>query len=352
MYLCDFLNREYGYDAAVLLQNFAYWVYRNKVTDKNFHDGRYWTYSTLEHLSDKYCISSLSKAWRSITKLVKKNILIKSRNNKVKYDRTCWYAFQDEDLFNKIIKDLISKDKALADLASKDKTLFDNDHKEEPKMKPESNQIENSISHNENSIFHYETPIPNLLIHSINTQEVVRAETKTDSKPIDSTKNNQATNIDFLISEMHIYKLSQSQISQIINKYDFSYIQDKIEQFHYVLKTDPKKIKNKARYLYMTIIDNWIDDLFQSSKYSRIKRTEELTEQKKKENQEKLEFEKQKAIELMAQEKYKTLSDTEKAAIDREIEIELSQMNIKIPELLQFQKEIKRVERVLKMIGV
>ena len=57
-------------------------------------------------------------------------------------------------------------------------------------------------------------------------------------------------------------------------------------------------------------------------------------------------------IESCKKEKYKTLSDTEKAAIDHEIDIELSQMNIKIPEVLQFQREIKRVERVLKMIGV
>jgi len=39
---------KYGLDEAVILKNLAFWIEKNEANNKNFYEGKYWTYNSLE----------------------------------------------------------------------------------------------------------------------------------------------------------------------------------------------------------------------------------------------------------------------------------------------------------------
>ena len=40
--------KEVGMGGAVMLENLNYWLLKNKANNKHFHDGKYWTYNSME----------------------------------------------------------------------------------------------------------------------------------------------------------------------------------------------------------------------------------------------------------------------------------------------------------------
>ena len=87
---------EYGLEEAIVIQSFQFWINKNVVENNNFNDGRFWTYNTVESLT-KFFPYMTSRAIRyAISSLVKNGVLIKGNYNKMAYDQTKWYAFDDE----------------------------------------------------------------------------------------------------------------------------------------------------------------------------------------------------------------------------------------------------------------
>lgn len=89
--------KDFGLDTAVFLDYVAHWIHLNSANKqpRNYHEGRYWTYNTLEALH------SIFPGWPSETirnivrKCVKHGLLIVGNFNKKKYDRTNWYSLSD-----------------------------------------------------------------------------------------------------------------------------------------------------------------------------------------------------------------------------------------------------------------
>lgn len=89
---------DFGLDSAVFLDYIAFWIKgnaRNK-QPRNFHEGRYWTYNTLDALHNEFRGWSRDTIRGIIRKCVKNDLLIVSNFNKKKYDRTCWYTLSDK----------------------------------------------------------------------------------------------------------------------------------------------------------------------------------------------------------------------------------------------------------------
>ncbi|MBP7552067.1 MAG: replication protein [Spirochaetes bacterium] len=73
--------------------------------------------------------------------------------------------------------------------------------------------------------------------------------------------NNDTSSANFeIINKLKQNGISQIQINNIFTKHDPNYLQEKLNQFEYLLAHNPKKVKGKGRFLYMSIIQNWIDD--------------------------------------------------------------------------------------------
>lgn len=88
-----------GLNEAIVLQQLHYWIEKNKAAGVNFRDGRVWTYSTLQGYRDRdFPFWSFNTVRRTIASLVEVGFLCKGNYNKLKIDKTLWYAIDYEAL--------------------------------------------------------------------------------------------------------------------------------------------------------------------------------------------------------------------------------------------------------------
>ena len=87
------LAEKIGVNEALALQQVHYWLEVNRETNKNFHDGRYWTYNSIKNWHEKqFSFWSYDKVKRTFAKLEKKELLVTGNYNNHKYDQTKWYS--------------------------------------------------------------------------------------------------------------------------------------------------------------------------------------------------------------------------------------------------------------------
>ena len=85
------LANQIGLKESILAQHINYWCKRNAQQKKNYRDGYYWMYNTLDSFLNYFKFMSKNTLIRCLNKLCKEGIIIKSNYNKRKYDRTNWY---------------------------------------------------------------------------------------------------------------------------------------------------------------------------------------------------------------------------------------------------------------------
>ena len=93
-----------GIEEAIILNNFRHWHLKNKANEKNYFEGRYWTYNSIKALCEIFCYMNKNKISYAISKLVDSGFLIKGNFNENKYDRTTWYSI-NEELINKYVSE-------------------------------------------------------------------------------------------------------------------------------------------------------------------------------------------------------------------------------------------------------
>ena len=98
--------RNYGLREAIILQCMKYWIDKNKKgretrngKSDTFRDGRDWFYASYSQLSKMMPYFSIDTIRRAINPLIEKQVIIRSKFNKRKYDKTSWYTL-GERYFN------------------------------------------------------------------------------------------------------------------------------------------------------------------------------------------------------------------------------------------------------------
>lgn len=81
-----------GVNAAVLFQNIVFWVQKNIANDRNFYDGRYWTYSSRESFRILFPYMGDKAIYNALKKLETEGLVVTGTYNKSAYDRTKWYS--------------------------------------------------------------------------------------------------------------------------------------------------------------------------------------------------------------------------------------------------------------------
>lgn len=89
--------KEYGVNAAIMIKNFQFWIMKHRAEEKNFYDGRYWTYNSVRGWTELFCFWTPNQIRTILDSLVEKGVLKKGNYNPTPYDRTLWYAFVDEE---------------------------------------------------------------------------------------------------------------------------------------------------------------------------------------------------------------------------------------------------------------
>ncbi len=96
------LVKAIGANEAIVLQQIHYWLDINKKANRNYYDGKYWTYNTYEGWHEEFFWLSESTVRRVLAELAKKGLLIKGNYNKSKFDRTNWYTINYDEV-NKLL---------------------------------------------------------------------------------------------------------------------------------------------------------------------------------------------------------------------------------------------------------
>jgi hypothetical protein len=87
-----------GLNECIVIQQIHYWLTINQKTNKNYNDGCYWTYNTINEWQEEFPFWSVDTVKRTLAKLRKRNILITGNYNKLKRDRTLWYTINYAEL--------------------------------------------------------------------------------------------------------------------------------------------------------------------------------------------------------------------------------------------------------------
>lgn len=136
------LARVIGLSEAIVITQLHQWIEYNKKHKKNYKDGYYWTYGSMEKMHEEYfdILGSVRTVRRVFKKLEKNGYLIVDNYNKLNFDKTSWYRVNYEK-FNELKKEYRDGQ---------------NDHTDEDKMT--TSQVDKmTISDMDNLT----TPIPN-----------------------------------------------------------------------------------------------------------------------------------------------------------------------------------------------
>ena len=136
------LARIIGFSEAVVITQLHQWIEYNRKHKKNYKDGYYWTYGSMEKMHEEYfdILGSVRTVRRVFKKLEKNGYLIVDNYNKLNFDKTSWYRVNYEK-FNELKKEY---------------RYGQNDHTDEDKMV--TSQVDKmTISDVDNLT----TPIPN-----------------------------------------------------------------------------------------------------------------------------------------------------------------------------------------------
>ena len=100
------IAKEVGVNAAIILENIAHWVLKNKANNKNFYDGHYWTFNSTAAMAELFPYMNARQVRTALDSLRKKGMVLTGNYNKSSYDRTLWYTVSDscaEQFFPEII---------------------------------------------------------------------------------------------------------------------------------------------------------------------------------------------------------------------------------------------------------
>ena len=92
------IAEQLGLNQSIIIQHIYYWHLRNEGNNKNFIDGRYWTYNSISGFSKLFPYLSEKQIRGSLNGLKKDGYIITANHNKVSYDRTLWYSMTKKGL--------------------------------------------------------------------------------------------------------------------------------------------------------------------------------------------------------------------------------------------------------------
>lgn len=90
------IAKDYGIEEAILIDHLFFWILKNEANDKNFFEGRYWTYSSASAMAKLFPYMNKATISRKLNRLADEGFLLKGNFNNSAYDRTIWYAFSDK----------------------------------------------------------------------------------------------------------------------------------------------------------------------------------------------------------------------------------------------------------------
>ena len=86
----------YGLEESIFLHTIVFWARKNKSTGSNYRDGRWWTYNSMQGMTEIFPWWSAKQIRRIANSCKEKGALLIANYNSDGRDRTIWYSPSDE----------------------------------------------------------------------------------------------------------------------------------------------------------------------------------------------------------------------------------------------------------------
>lgn len=87
---------EVGVNAAILLDQFDYWITKNRANNRHYHDGCYWTYNSTKAFTQMYPYLSQKAIRTALKRLEDEGYIVVGDYNKDRMVRPKWYSITDK----------------------------------------------------------------------------------------------------------------------------------------------------------------------------------------------------------------------------------------------------------------
>ncbi len=87
---------EFGLNVIIFCNKIADWLKYNSANEKNYYDGRYWTYNTLKALTRLFPFWSVDQLRKVIKDSMAGELIVRGNYNKAGYDQTLWYTLTEK----------------------------------------------------------------------------------------------------------------------------------------------------------------------------------------------------------------------------------------------------------------
>ena len=188
------LARILGLNEALILQQVHYWLGINEKSKRNFHEGKYWTYNTIDEWQEEFPFWSTSTVKRVFKKLRDMNLIIVDNFNLYQMDRTLWYAINYEELERLVENHTKSNDDSIRSKENSHDTQ--NDQMDNPNMTPAIPEISTKISS--------EISNPSIYQSSVKSKE----ENKEEMDGLNHTQNK--INSEKIIENCELYAIDEN----------------------------------------------------------------------------------------------------------------------------------------------
>ena len=131
----------YGVDESIMIYNLSFWIRKNEANGKHFHDGRFWTYNSIEAFTKLFPFWTARQIRRILKSLEDKGVIVTGNYNTSAYDRTTWYAFGDSFLQ----KGQIHFTKTANGKAETETCIIDNNSNINPNNNPDNNTADGGL---------------------------------------------------------------------------------------------------------------------------------------------------------------------------------------------------------------
>ena len=213
----------YGIEKAILIHHFQHWIRLNRNKSKNIKEGRCWSYQTRDFIVSNFPYFTLDSVRHHLEGLVKLGILRCQNFNKLKMDKTLWYAFENEALFG---VDAVGVN-----------SFYNTENKE-------------IFTKGENPVRSGENPFP--------CGENPKAIPDTKEKILKKKKERE-TEAKASVSTRFVYKrveMGNEDIARLINSHGNEKIKEMLERLDEYADLNPKRFKQYANHA--TVISKWI----------------------------------------------------------------------------------------------
>ena len=136
------IAEKFGVNAAILLENLHFWIEHNRANGEGLHDGRTWTYESMEAYASQFSFMTTRQVRTALDKLKAEGVIMTGCFNNSAFNRKTWYTLTDYGESFYMISRKSDDESVTFDLTSKsnldltqESTPFDSEVKSSIKIK-------------------------------------------------------------------------------------------------------------------------------------------------------------------------------------------------------------------------